>query len=76
MAVDIDLTGVQLKRGVEVKPKAYDQRFYRRCGGNVGMRNWDGIELRPWHQRLLIRVCDFLGIELDCHVSRVRFWCF
>ena len=39
MAVDIDLTGVQLKRESEVKLKAYDRRFYRRCGGHIGKLN-------------------------------------
>ena len=54
-----------------MEPKAkYDDRFYRRCGGSIEhktpngfiiTKNWDGFELRPWYQRLFIRIGDLIG---------------
>ena len=66
--MNLDLTGARLK---PMEPKAkYDDRFYRRCGGSIEYKtpdgfvitkNWDGFELRPWYQRIFIRIGDLIG---------------
>lgn len=51
-----------------------DERYFRMCGGRIGKKFWDGIEMRPWHQRARIWMRDkFFGIADAPKMSQVRF---
>ena len=66
--MNLDLTDARLK---PESPKAkYDDRFHWRCCGSIEYKtpdgfvitkNWDGFELRPWWQRIFIRIGDLIG---------------